>query len=189
MIVYEDFELAYRTELGINVHMLAMALSDAWRSDYMSTTGGDRDVVEITLDTLTYLYDATTSPDFDEPDNRPIALWGHSTRPRADRNAARMRGFPSPQRDSSVRIDRGHLAAHSIGGGHDLNLIPQLASLNRGWSAEGRTWRALERYCASNPGTWFFVYAMYDDITDNPHRLDYGVVLGGYLRVESFGNR
>ena len=166
------------------------ALTDAWLDSYRRETAGQRDIVQIAFEELTYLYDATTSPGIDEPDNRVLAVWGRSRAPSGPRDSSRLRGHPSPQRDNAEAVDRGHLAAHAIGGGYDLNLIPQLASLNRGRSAEGHVWRELERYCATHPGTFFFVRAIYSDITDHPSGLDYGVLLSdGELRVETFDNR
>ena len=34
--------------------------------------------------------------------------------------------------------DKGHFVGHGAGGGGDWNLFPQLRSLNRGWSEEGK---------------------------------------------------
>ena len=41
----------------------------------------------------------------------------------------------------------------------DWNLFPQLRSLNRGWSKEGKLYREMETYVAANPGTMFFLSA------------------------------
>jgi hypothetical protein len=49
-----------------------------------------------------------------------------------------MRGFPLPP--NTPAVIRGHLVAHSIGGGTDINLIPQDARLNLSGG-----WRSLER--------------------------------------------
>jgi len=157
----------------------------AWLDDYLSHTPGDRDVVAIPLaNGFEYLFDATVHPADDEADNRVLGGWGRSLALSAPRDRSRMAGYPSPQRDNPSAVDRGHLIAHSIGGGLDLNLIPQIAAVNR----KGR-WRKLEAYCAANPGTFLFVHAVYDDLSDHPAELEFGIVVGGQVRVERFANR
>jgi hypothetical protein len=85
--------------------------------------------------------------------------------------------------------DRGHLVAHTLGGGLDLNLVPQSSALNRGRSEEGRRWRALEREAAASPGTPLFVRPIYADATWSPSEFEYGLVRGGGLHVERVQNR
>lgn len=102
----------------------------------------------------------------------------------------RLTGFiPVPGSWSGRRQDRGHLVAHALGGGLDLNLVPQLSALNRGRSPQGRRWRALERDAAPSLGTPLFVRPIYDDATWAPSEFEYGLVRGGGLQVERFQNR
>jgi hypothetical protein len=51
--------------------------------------------------------------------------------------------------------DMGHFVPHGVGGPTRINLFRQERHLNRGWSEAGRTYRWLERYVATRPGTFF----------------------------------
>lgn len=113
------------------------------------------------------------------------------------RVSSRIRGFPKV--DDSVRkvlgekafpADRGHFLGHASGGDLDINLFPQLRQLNRGWSTEGKRFRRMERFAASNSGTFFFHRSLYDDETWIPSRLEYGVLReDGTWWTETFHNR
>jgi hypothetical protein len=48
--------------------------------------------------------------------------------------------------------------------------------LNRGWSVEGRLFRRVEQYVAAHPGVFVYHRPAYDDKTDIPDRLEYGVL-------------
>lgn len=73
--------------------------------------------------------------------------------------------------------DKGHHVCHGAGGGADWNLFPQLRSLNRGWSEEGRLYRQMEAYVAANPGTMFFSRPIHLDGSLCPSLLEYGVLM------------
>jgi hypothetical protein len=66
--------------------------------------------------------------------------------------------------------------AHASGGGVDINLFHQDAAFNRGWSAQGREYRAMERYCARHAGTFCFARPIYTDDTARPAELEFGVL-------------
>jgi hypothetical protein len=159
------------------------ALEDAWAQSYHAATDGNRDVVAFTVGSFTWLWDAT--PVAGETENRLIGVYGRSDPQGLPRDQSRMRGFPSPQRDHQVKVDRGHGAGHSLGGPDEgWNLFSQVADVNR----RGR-WRELENYCSDNPGTFMFMRAVYSNNSDEPAKLEYGVVdQGGQLTVEQFNN-
>jgi DNA/RNA non-specific endonuclease len=136
----------------------------------------------VPLASFTYLFDATAPPAF--IDNRVLAVVGRSAPPLGPRDRSRMASHPSPQRGSPQAVDRGHLVALSMGGGYDINLVPQLAEVNR----RGR-WREIERYCASHPGTFFFVQCDYIDASDHPSQLRYGWLVDDEFHEETFLNR
>lgn len=118
-----------------------------------------------------------------------MAVYGRSAAPASERDRRRMAGFiPTPARWSGRGRDRGHLVAHAAGGGLDLNLFPQSAAVNRGWSLAGRRWRHLERYAARNPGTPLFVRPLYDGPAWTPAALELGLLIDGALRVERVSN-
>ena len=96
--------------------------------------------------------------------------------------------LPTPRLWSGSGLDRGHFIAHGAGGGLDLNLFPQLALLNRGWSRQGRLWRQLERYAARNPGTPLLVRPIYRDDSWRPSVLEFGLIIEDTFRVEGFIN-
>jgi hypothetical protein len=159
--------------------------TSGWLADYLDRTGGRREVVEIDLGDLTYLFDSTTAPTEREATNRVVAVYGRSGESHGDRDKSRMSGHPNPN-----HVDRGHLVARAIGGGYDLNLIPQDPKLNQGHSEPGKVWRELERDLESRLGTAFFVRPTYGDTSDYPTHLEFGVQLeSGEWRVEHFDNR
>ena len=57
-----------------------------------------------------------------------------------------------------------------MGGGTDINLFPQLASVNRGGE-----WRRMERYAAEHPGTFCFIRPIYKGSSWVPSELEYGI--------------
>jgi hypothetical protein len=73
--------------------------------------------------------------------------------------------------------DKGHHVCHGAGGGADWNLFPQLRSLNRGWSDEGKLYRQMGAYVAANPGTLFFSRPIHLDGSLCPALLEYGVLM------------
>jgi hypothetical protein len=97
-----------------------------------------------------------------------------------------MRGHPRPGR---LADDRGHLISCAAGGGYDINLVPMDAALNRGWSAGGARFRALERRAAARPGTLFFIHPVDEDGTDRPCRFEVGVQDDQELLTDVFANR
>jgi hypothetical protein len=119
-------------------------LVDMWASDYARTTAA-REIVETTVERFSYLFDIT--------DERLIAAWGISRgRQAGKRDAARMGGHPQ---SSGKEYHRGHAIAHTLGGGTDINLLPQLASVNTG------AFRGLERKAVATPGALYFTYWTY----------------------------
>jgi hypothetical protein len=64
------------------------------------------------------------------------------------------------------------MVAHAAGGTFGPNMFAQNRELNRGWSVEGRRYRALEREIANTPGTFFFCCLLYADDTDFPAAIE-----------------
>lgn len=178
-----DYERLRGADGGVDDGQFGSAIEDAWAQSYHEATDGRRDVVAFTVGSFTWLWDAT--PVEGEIANRLIGVYGRSDPQGLPRDQSRMQGFPSPQRDHSAKVDRGHGAGHSLGGPDEgWNLFPQVADVNR----RGR-WRELENYCASHPGTFMFMHAVYPNNSDEPAGLEYGVVeRSGQLTVERFNN-
>ena len=81
------------------------------------------------------------------------------------------------------------MVAHGAGGEFGPNIFPQDRALNRGWSAEGKRYRALEREIAANPGALFFCCLLYGDDSDFPAAVELGLLRPPVLHVERFRNR
>ena len=151
---------------------LAKRLSDGWAVAYRARSG-DSEIVEVDQGQLTYLFDISAA--------RVVSVWGRAVSVTAPRPTTRMRGFPLPPSDGE--LVRGHLVAHAIGGGTDINLIPQSARLNISGA-----WRRLERLAQSNPGAFLAVEVGYSDDSQTPARFTYVVAVDGMLTIERFAN-
>lgn len=169
------------------------ALLDRWIAAYRSCTAWAGELLEIEQRELVFLFDAAStlrSAGEGVGDDRVVAVWGRSRVPDRERERGRLAGFlPNVHAWSRLDLDRGHLVAHAAGGGLDLNLFPQMNSLNRGLSAQGRLWRRMENYAARHPGTPLFVRPIYDGPSWRPVALDYGLLLPERLWSERFLNQ
>jgi hypothetical protein len=164
-------------------------ICDAWASEY--SAGVELDPEDLVVvdpgNGFSYLFDLAGTLRGEPCSRAPrvVGVWGLSQPAAEGRDHSRMRGHPRPGRSGD---DRGHLVSCAAGGGYDINLVPMDAALNRGWSAEGSRFRALERKAAAVPGTLFFIRPVYQDGTDRPSRFEAGVQDGENLLVEVFGN-
>lgn len=169
---------------GIDDRQFGPALEDAWAQAYHAATPGERDVVAFSVGNFTWVWDATAAGG-SKTDNRLIGVYGRSDPQGLPRDEGRIAGFPSPQHDHEVKVHRGHAVGHQLGGPDEgWNLFPQAADVN----LSGR-WKALEKYCKDNPGTFMFVRAVYSSDTDAPAGLEYGIEdQSGRLMVQQFDN-
>jgi hypothetical protein len=118
-------------------------LCEVWLADYTATRTSK--IVQVSLGGFAYLFDFGAE--------RLIAAWGMSQgRHAADRDASRMKGHPL---NDSAHYDRGHAVPHRLGGPTDINLVPQLARINRG------DFRPLEIQAVASPGALYFTYWVY----------------------------
>ena len=149
-------------------------LPPIWSAAY-KTKGGS--LAEVTLGgdrgdqgAFTYLFDV--QPNGSATDGRVIGAWGISKSEAAGtRDKARIAGLGGG--DWSLHHpgrDRGHIFAHTMGGGMDINLFPQLSSVNRAGE-----WRRMERYAAAHPGTFCFVRPIYRNASWTPAQVEYGI--------------
>src|SRR6185436_3778726 len=144
-----DYAAGLRSLSSASPEVIIRAIQEemphAWILRYHRMCDGPTNVLQIPLQTFSYLFDFCTelidagelSPGARE--DRAVAAYGLAHSATSRRDASRIRGFPG----SDERGDRGHLVAHAAGGGLDLNVFHQNAYLNRGWSPEG-----------VRPGTW-----------------------------------
>ncbi len=159
------------------------------------------EILRITQGSFEYIYDAFDLlvaqglvPDDPDTESRLVVAVGFSAPPEKQRDDPRLRGWVGPTETIFGKPwDKGHFIAHTIGGaveGIEANVFVQRRDLNRGWSEEGRRFRALEKYCGTHPGTFCFSRPIYLDGTSRPAWLEYGLLTAeGELRVEVFDNR
>ena len=88
-----------------------------------------------------------------------------------------------------MTFDRGHMMPYTGGGEFGPNIFLQDRALNRGWSAQGRRYRALEIKATETPGTILFCHLTYRDETDVPMLIDLGYLSASELVVDTFINR
>ena len=138
-------------------------LVDVWLDAYTRTTWSTN-IVETTVTEFSYL--------FDIENERLIAAWGVSQgRNGAPRDRSRMAGHPL---GGPRGYHRGHAIAHTLGGPTDINLVPQLGSVNIG------PFRALERRAVATPGALYFTYWSYGSSTSQrPSSVEQGFLVRG----------
>ena len=102
----------------------------------------------------TYLFDLASVAGAAQED-RTVAAWTVTPPIAGKRDISYQRGFPLPPDPCGALVDRGHLIPHLSGGEFGPNIFRQHRALNRGWSPEGKRFRALEREAAATPGTFY----------------------------------
>jgi hypothetical protein len=162
-------------------------LSEAWAAAYRSQIPQSA-LLEFDSDGARFLFDLASEAGAPQAD-RTVAAWGRSRPAPRARDKSYQQGYPSPHGRAARPLDKGHMVAHAAGGTFGPNVFPQDRDLNRGWSTEGRRYRAMEREIASTPGTFFFCCLLYADDTDFPAAISLGVLRPDGLHVEQFRNR
>lgn len=147
----------------------------------------DCSLVQFTQFRATYLFDLASAVGAGQED-RTVAAWIVTPATLSKRDVSYQRGFPLTADPGTPLVDRGHLIPNLSGGEFGPNIFRQDRSLNRGWSQEGRRFRALEREAAI-PGTFYFGHLLYRDDTAYPMEIEIGILRGGTLHVERFQNR
>jgi hypothetical protein len=111
-----------------------------------------------------------------------VAAWGISRgKHTGPRPASRMRGHP---RGGDEHYHRGHAIPHTLGGGTDINLAPQLGAVNIG------PFRQLENRAVATPGALYFTYWIYRNPADQRAcRIEQGLLVPGHgADVRRHGN-
>jgi hypothetical protein len=123
---------------------------------------------------------------FDYNIERVVLAYGVSVETTEKRDAPYLRDDPGDAAQviaalgaDAFEADRGHFLSHAAGGPLHINIFPHRRELNRGWSAEGKRFRAMERHVADSPGTLYFHRPIYDDHRDIPLALEYGILGDG----------
>ncbi|MFN7959862.1 MAG: hypothetical protein U0002_01190 [Thermoanaerobaculia bacterium] len=182
---------------------LSEELPYLWRDAYLLMTPHPTNISRIRLGTFEYLYDDLDSlealgevPTSATSESRLVGVLGTSAPQRERRSSddGRLRGFiGKTDSEFGSTWDKGHYIGHELGGrvaGMEANVFIQRRALNRGWSAEGKIYRAMERFCRTHPGTFCFARPFYADDAAKPSFLEFGVLRGPEdLWVRRFDNR
>jgi hypothetical protein len=182
------------------ISFLREELPYLWRDEYQQLSQREVSLVRIRHNSFEYLYDnysyleAIGAIPYSLIEDRVVAVLGLSAPQSNDRDDYRLRGWVGPTEKTYGReCDKGHFIAHSLGGAVDrleLNVFIQRRDLNRGWSVQGKLYRAMEKYCVLKPGTFCFSRPLYEDQTSRPAFLEFGVLKEtGELWVARFDNR
>jgi len=168
--------------------LVGTILADAAADRYQAEHEGACALFESEQVGDTYWFDFASSAALPQED-RTVAAWAITPTDIRRRDTYYQRGFPmAPYHVSPV--DRGHLIPHLSGGEFGPNIFRQDRALNRGWSDQGKLYRALEREAARVPGALYFGHLLYADDTAYPKQIEIAVLLpGATLRVEQFDNR
>lgn len=148
----------------------------------------DCSLVQFMQSGATYLFDLASAVGAGQED-RTVAAWTVTPATVNKRDVCYQRGFPIAADPGGLPADRGHLIPNLSGGEFGPNIFRQDRSLNRGWSQEGRRFRALEREAVAIPGTFYFGHLLYDDDTAYPVEIEIGILRGGTLHAERLQNR
>lgn len=133
-----------------------------------------------------YLVDRTGTPQ----EVRTVLAVGVPSAPDTKRQVSYQYGYPTPAQIGGRPVDRGHFLPFSAAGLYGPNLFIQDRAHNRGWSADGREYRAIEREAVTGVnGTVMFVRPLYCDTSAIPEHLDVGVLTRADLHVKRFRNR
>jgi hypothetical protein len=171
------------------VTAVGAALITALASRYEASHSAGCALHEFKQSGATYLFDLASAAGLLQED-RTVAAWALTpTAAVAKRDAAYQRGFPLGPRVDGSAVDRGHVIPHLSGGEFGPNIFRQDRALNRGWSEQGKRYRALEREAAATPGSFYFAHLIYSDESADPALIETGVLRGARLHVESFNNR
>ncbi|MFO1459297.1 MAG: hypothetical protein U1G08_07790 [Verrucomicrobiota bacterium] len=185
---------------ALRITNLADVLAARWKQTYERLTPHPSNIYRIAFGTFQYLYDdyATLEALGKVPLNpayepRLVAAMGVTRPQKTERDDQRLRGWVGPtERMFGRQFDKGHFIAHSIGGAVDqceLNVFVQSRALNRGWSADGKRYRLMEKYCHENGGTFCFSRPLYRDGTAMPGWIEFGILRSdGQWWVERFPN-
>lgn len=175
-------------------------VSTAWVDAYIKAFPKHGEIFQQTFEGYAFLidwiwpYQAEADDAKELPETRVVCFFGISN---INIKASNRRRMAAGWGKTSVVFapfgtdyDKGHFIAHSCGAPVDMNIFPQRRDINRGWSEEGKRFRAMERYVAANPGTFVFSRPIYNDLTICPQQIEYGYFDKEFkLHMSVFENR
>ena len=120
---------------------------------------------------------------------RTVLVVARPQRPTERRDTAYQAGYPLGERRGARPFDRGHFVPYSGGGQFGPNIFAQDRALNRGWSRQGRLYRALETRAVAAHDAVLVARPHYVDDSEVPALLDLGVGDELGWEVRRFRNR
>jgi len=179
-----------------------------WEETYIARTPFPNDIVLFDRGEITYCIDCRFEPDMRlvantefvpvlpeqiKKEGRVVVAFGLSAPVTAEHPSSSgtgMRNFiGATEKYLGAAYDKGHFISHKLGGDINWNLFPQLRKVNRGWSAAGKRFREMEKFCQSHPGIFFFSRPLYSNFTSRPSALEYGILMEDLsFWVEIFSN-
>ena len=148
------------------VRRVAEALEPIWCDEYCDCNP-QAELLAVSLSdcgtTFTYIFDLKLG--------RVVVSYGVPVYSTHIRDAGRMAGHPL---EKGKGLHRGHLMAHSMGGGMDINLVPQRGKLNVG------AFRKLERLARElalqNQRSLYFVRCLYFNDSQTPWKFEQCII-------------
>jgi hypothetical protein len=138
-----------------------------------------------------YLFDLASSVAASQED-RTVAAWTVTKKPPRPKASPRNpRALPPSTGISLSLMDVGRINPFGPGEERDFgpDLFPIERHINRGWSPDGKRYRALRREMQLSPSAFIFSQLHYTDLSMLPAAIETGFVFSGRLRVERFYNR
>jgi hypothetical protein len=182
-----DYEFLLQTALDeshANISLfLYENLPSKWSAVYVKAVAHPTNIVHFRFGTFEYICDLNSQSElvgevsFDQTiKDRVVAVFGTSACA-SDGGRKTIRNWSAPSEEVfCTERDNGHFIAHCIGGGLDLNVFSQERRLNRGWSPQGKIYRQMETYCYQHPGTFCFSRPIYEDGSNIPRWLEFGLL-------------
>ncbi len=170
--------------LGSDWNALWSRLSDLAVGQYSLTCPG-AELVVFDHGPATYLFDTLRQAQSE----RTVLVVSQPDHPTDARDTVYQAGYPLPERVGNRPVDRGHFVPYSGGGLFGPNMFVQDRALNRGWSRQGRVYRAIETRAVGAPHAVLFARPHYSDDSDIPALLDLGVIDDQGCAVNRFRNR
>ena len=156
--------------------------------EYESAFPEERETLTFAQGREHYVFDAS-SKELPDHEARTVFVWARVNAPTELRDSSYQRGYPIKSMCAGRPLDRGHFIPFSGGGSFGPNMFQQDRALNRGWSLEGRSFRALEVLAARSLESLYFVRPCYSDNSAFPNYLETGVLVGGQLTIGRYRNR
>ncbi len=180
---YVDSALRTQGRPGTRDHVWSTVL-DRVAPDY-STICPDAELVEFEDGPAKFLFDLHGGSRAE----RTVVVVAQPQRPTEGRDSGYQAGYPLSEHRGARPVDRGHFVPYSGGGQFGPNIFAQDRALNRGWSRQGRLYRALETRAVAAHDAVLMARPHYVDNSDVPAMLDLGVGDEHGWEVRRFLNR